>query len=41
MIEAMGPVQVLQKMRSIVTTELEDDTIYIDEATRVGELPAS
>jgi acyl carrier protein len=39
LIEAMSPVQVLQKMRSIVTTELEDDTICIDEATRVGELP--
>lgn len=39
MIEAMGPVQVLQKMRSIVTAELEDETICIDEATRVGEPP--
>ena len=39
MIEAVGRVQILQKMRSIVRTELEDETICIDEATRVGELP--
>jgi acyl carrier protein len=38
-IQAIGPVQVLQKVRSTVAVELEDDTLCIDESTMIGELP--
>jgi acyl carrier protein len=38
-IQAIGPTQVLQKVRSTVAVELEDDTLCIDESTIIGELP--
>jgi acyl carrier protein len=37
--QAIGRVQVLQKVRSIVVVELEDDTVSIDDSTVIGELP--
>ena len=39
LIQAISPVQVLQKVRSTVAVELEDDTLCIDESTTIGELP--
>ena len=38
-IQAIVPDQVLQKVRSTVAAELEDDTLSIDESTMIGELP--
>jgi acyl carrier protein len=38
-IQAISRLQVLQKVRSCVAVELEDDTLCIDESTVIGELP--
>jgi acyl carrier protein len=38
-VQAASRGQILQKVRSTVVIELEDDTICIDESTRIGELP--
>jgi acyl carrier protein len=37
--QAIGRVQVLQKLRSIVAAELEDDTLCIDDSSVIGDLP--
>jgi acyl carrier protein len=38
-IQVSSPAQVLQKIRSTVAMELENDTLSIDESTAIGELP--
>jgi acyl carrier protein len=38
-IQATSPVQVLQKVRSTIAVELEDNTLCIDQSTVIGELP--
>jgi acyl carrier protein len=39
LIQAITPAQVLQKIRSTVAVELENDSASIDESTVIGELP--
>lgn len=39
MVQVIDRVQVLHKVRTTIALELENDTLWIDESTMIGELP--